>query len=216
METFKLKLIKSSIDREILQFGSFTLKSGRTSPYFFNSGLFYQGDMLHLLGECYAETILANHIDFDHLFGPAYKGIPLVSATAVALAQRGKECTITYNRKEAKDHGEGGLLIGAPLQGKTLLIDDVISAGTAFRESLNLVNNSGGHITSVAIILDRCERGLDKTSAIEDIRAQGIQVLSLLTIYDIIQYLEQENNTLAVKAIQNYLSQYGVSHPVNT
>lgn len=209
METFKLKLIKSSIEHKILQFGSFTLKSGRNSPYFFNSGLFHQGEMLHLLGECYAEAILTSKVRFDHLFGPAYKGIPLVCATAIALAQRGKACTITYNRKEAKDHGEGGLLIGAPLQGKILLIDDVISAGTAFRESQQLINRSGGHITSVALILDRCERGTDKKSAIEDICAQGIQVLSLLTIYDILNYLQQQNDTTAVKAIERYLDQYG-------
>ena len=144
MNHTKSSFIKLALDCQVLKFGEFTLKSGRMSPYFFNAGLFYQGSALRQLGQFYAQTLLDNKVEFEHLFGPAYKGLPLATTTAVALAELGKEATVTFNRKEVKDHGEGGQLIGAPLSGKTVIIDDVITAGTAFRESQTLIKENGG------------------------------------------------------------------------
>ena len=207
----KATLIKLAIARGILQFGEFTLKSGRISPYFFNTGLFYHNDSLQLLGRLYAEALIKHDIKIDHLFGPAYKGIPLTTATAIALAERGNACTVTFNRKEAKDHGEGGILIGAPLSGDTVLIDDVISAGTAFREAQDIISSNGGHLTTVLITLDRCERGLNDRSAIDDIRAQGIKVISIITVYDIIDHLHSLNDNQSIIKINTYLNQYGIT-----
>lgn len=211
MDYSKSALIHMAIEREILRFGQFTLKSGRLSPYFFNTGLFYHGDSLRLLGQYYAQTLVENNINFEHLFGPAYKGIPLVTATAVAMAERGINCTITFNRKEKKDHGEGGMVIGAPLTGRTVLIDDVISAGTAFREAQQLINSNGGTLTTVVITLDRCERGLNKQSTLNEIKSTGIEVFSLITVYDLINYLQEQNDQNAIEQIKNYLDQYGTS-----
>lgn len=207
----KTTLIKLAIARGILQFGEFTLKSGRISPYFFNTGLFYHNDALQLLGKLYADALIEHDIKIEHLFGPAYKGIPLTTATAIALAESGRTCTVTFNRKEAKDHGEGGILIGAPLSGDTILIDDVISAGTAFREAQDIINSNGGHLTTVLITLDRCERGLNDRSAIEDIRAQGIKVISIITVYDIIDHLHSLNDNQSIVKINTYLNQYGIT-----
>jgi orotate phosphoribosyltransferase len=209
MDYSKVNLIRLAIERGILRFGDFTLKSGRLSPYFFNTGLFYHGDSLRILGQHYAKAIIQNKIEVQHLFGPAYKGIPLVTATAVALAEHKIDCTITFNRKETKDHGEGGILIGAPLTGDTILIDDVISAGTAFREAQQLITSHGGKLTTVIITLDRCERGLNDRSAIADIKAQGIQVFSLFTVYDLIDYLKTEQELESVNKIEKYLKEYG-------
>ncbi len=205
----KSAFIKLALDCHALKFGEFTLKSGRTSPYFFNAGLFYQGNALRQLGQFYAKTLLEHHAEFDHLFGPAYKGLPLATATAIALAELGQETTVTFNRKEVKNHGEGGQLIGAPLTGKTIVIDDVITAGTAFRESQILIKENGGQLTGVIIALDRCERGLTQESALAEIKAQGINVYSIITLFDLIDYLKSTNQNEQIKKLEAYQAVYG-------
>lgn len=205
----KNEFIRMAIACNVLKFGEFTLKSGRISPYFFNAGLFYQGEALRHLGHFYAKVIIDHQIDCRHLFGPAYKGLPLATATAVALAERGVKTTVTFNRKEAKDHGEGGQLIGAPLSGNTIMIDDVISAGTAFREAQHHIQTHGGHLTTVVIALNRCERGAGNASAVAEIEAQGIRVLSIVTFFDLVAYLNDEGATEEVKRMQAYREQYG-------
>jgi len=210
MNYSKKDFIKLAINCNVLKFGEFTLKSGRLSPYFFNAGLFYQGDALRQLGTFYANVLLQNHIDFEHLFGPAYKGLPIATATAIALAEQDKPSTVTFNRKEAKDHGEGGQLIGAPLTGKTVILDDVITAGTAFRESQTLINNNGGALTTVVIALDRCEKGLSNQSAIAEIKSQGIDVFSIISFFDLVEYLQQQNEQENVDRLLKYHEQYGV------
>lgn len=209
MNHTKSAFIKLALDCQVLKFGEFTLKSGRLSPYFFNAGLFYQGKALHQLGQFYAQTLIDNQAQFDHLFGPAYKGLPLATATAIALSELGKETTVTFNRKEVKDHGEGGQLIGAPLKGKTLIIDDVITAGTAFRESQSVIKSHGGHLTGVIIALDRCERGVSQESALNEIKAQGIKVYSIITLFDLIDYLRSIHHNAQVTQLENYQATYG-------
>lgn len=209
MNHTKSAFIKLALDCQVLKFGEFTLKSGRESPYFFNAGLFYQGSTLRQLGQFYAKTLLEHHAKFDHLFGPAYKGLPLATTTAVALAELGKEASVTFNRKEVKDHGEGGQLIGAPLTGNTVIVDDVITAGTAFRESQALIKEHGGQLTGVIIALDRCERGLTKESTLSEIKAQGIDVYSIITLFDLIDYLKSTNQAEQVKKLEDYQSNYG-------
>jgi orotate phosphoribosyltransferase len=209
MNQMKSAFIKLALDCQVLKFGEFTLKSGRISPYFFNAGLFYQGNALRQLGQFYAKTLLEHKVQFEHLFGPAYKGLPLATATAIALAELGKETTVTFNRKEVKDHGEGGQLIGAPLSGKTIVVDDVITAGTAFRESQALIKQHGGQLTGVIIALDRCERGLTKESALSEIKAQGIDVYSIITLFDLIDYLKSTHQNEYVKKLETYQSTYG-------
>ncbi|KTD41043.1 orotate phosphoribosyltransferase [Legionella parisiensis] len=209
MNQMKSAFIKLALDCQVLKFGEFTLKSGRTSPYFFNAGLFYQGNALKQLGQFYAKTLLEHQAEFDHLFGPAYKGLPLATATAIALAELGQETTVTFNRKEVKNHGEGGQLIGAPLTGKTIVIDDVITAGTAFRESQILIRENGGQLNGVIIALDRCERGLTNESALAEIKAQGIDVYSIITLFDLIDYLKSTNQNEQVKKLEAYQSVYG-------
>lgn len=206
----KEAFIRLAIASNVLKFGEFTLKSGRKSPYFFNAGLFYQGDALRQLGQFYAQTLLEHEVDFQHLFGPAYKGLPLATATAIALAEKGVNKTVTFNRKEVKDHGEGGQLIGAPLTAKTVIIDDVITAGTAFREAEQLIEVNGGQIEAVIIALNRCERGLTEKSAIEEIEAKGIRVLSIITLFDLIDYLEKQNEKDLVERLREYHRLYGV------
>ncbi len=209
MNTTQKNFIRLALDCNVLTFGKFTLKSGRISPYFFNAGLFYQGTALRKVGQCYAEILVKNAIDFQHLFGPAYKGLPLATATAIALAEKNIDTTVTFNRKEAKLHGEGGTLIGAPLSGNTIIIDDVITAGTAFREAQTLIKMGGGSLTAVVIALDRCERGLTNHSTLSEIRAEGIQVFSIITLFDLMDYLAHENNTQEVKRLEAYLAEYG-------
>ena len=209
MNHTKSALIKLALECQVLRFGEFTLKSGRVSPYFFNAGLFYTGDALQQLGQLYANTLIANQVDFVHLFGPAYKGLPLATTAAVALAALGKNCTVTFNRKEVKDHGEGGQLIGAPLTGKTVIIDDVITAGTAFREAQTLIKNNGGDLKAVVIALDRCERGSSEHSALAEIKAQGIEVYSIITLFDLIDYLRQDNQNKMVEKLEDYYKLYG-------
>lgn len=208
MDNLKAAFISLALECQALKFGSFTLKSGRVSPYFFNMGLFYQAHAIRQLGQLYAKTLLHHSLEFQHLFGAAYKGIPLVTSTAVALAELKVEVTITYNRKEAKDHGEGGELVGAPLTGKTIFIDDVITAGTAFRHSQQLIQSHGGELAGVVIALDRCERGQGKQSALAEIQAQGIPVISIINLFDLIEFLEQSGEEEQVKRLLSYQYQY--------
>jgi orotate phosphoribosyltransferase len=209
MNYTKSSFIKLALDCQVLKFSEFTLKSGRISPYFFNAGFFYQGNALRLLGQFYARTLIDNNVEFDHLFGPAYKGLPLATTTAVALAELGKETTVTFNRKEIKNHGEGGHLIGAPLSGNTVIIDDVITAGTAFRESQTLIKENGGHLTTVIIALDRCEQGLTQNSTLAEIKAMGINVYSIIDLFDLIDYLKNNHQSELVEKLKDYQKLYG-------
>jgi orotate phosphoribosyltransferase len=195
----------------VLRFGEFKTKAGRLSPYFFNAGLFNDGASLSRLSDFYARSILAAGVHFDVLFGPAYKGIPLAAGTAMALAARGRNTPYAYNRKEAKDHGEGGTLVGAPLEGRVLIIDDVISAGTSVRESVDLIRDAGATPAAVVIALDRQERGQGELSAVQEVeRTYGIPVISVASLTDLVDYLsghpELENKLSAVRA---YRVRYG-------
>ena len=198
---------------DALQFGEFTLKSGRKSPYFFNAGAFHTGASLATLGQCYASAIIESGIEFDLMLGPAYKGIPLVSSLAIALsAQHGRDLPWAYNRKEAKSHGEGGLLVGAPLRGRVLIVDDVITAGTAVREVLDLIEEAGARCVGIAVGLDRQERGKAELSAIQEIEEQyGLHVLSIVNLADLIHYLEADSRTddAILSAMLQYRSHYG-------
>lgn len=209
MNETKSAFIKLALDNQVLKFGEFTLKSGRVSPYFFNAGLFYTGSALKQLGDFYARTLIENQLEFDHLFGPAYKGLPLATSTAVALAGHDKNITVTFNRKETKNHGETGYLIGAPLKGKTIIIDDVITAGTAFRESKQFIEEHGGQVTGVIIALDRCERGLGDKSTLQEIQDQGIPVYSIINLFDLIAYLREAGLDEEVTKLETYQEMYG-------
>ncbi len=209
---FSRDFIAFSCERSALRFGEFKTKAGRLSPYFFNAGSFNDGAALARLCDFYARAILASGISFDALFGPAYKGIPLVAGTAMALAQQGRNLPFCFNRKETKDHGEGGLLIGAPLSGRVLIIDDVISAGTSVRESVELIRAQGAVPAGVVIALDRMERGSGDLSAVQEVESgYDIPVVSVANLDDLIAYLEGnpdlERSLLAVSA---YRSRYGV------
>jgi orotate phosphoribosyltransferase len=213
MKTYKVDFIDNAISSGALKFGQFELKSGRTSPHFFNAGEFYTGNALATLGRCYASAIVESGIEFDVLFGPAYKGITLAAATSIALSeQHGINVPYCFNRKEAKAHGEGGTLVGAPLQGKVLIIDDVITAGTAIREVMSIVEQVGAQAAGVVIGLDRKERGKTDKSAIQEVEQEfKIPVASIIDIDDILQYLKAkpEHNDL-VAQIDSYRQQYGV------
>ena len=202
--TLKQKFIRLALESRVLQFGDFTLKSGRNSPYFFNAGLFYEGDALRQLGQCYAQLLLDNQIDCRHLFGPAYKGFTLATATAIALAEQGISSKVTFNRKEVKDHGEGGDLIGAPLSGNIVVIDDVITAGTAFRGAEQLISRHQAQISTLVVALDRCEKGQGSISAIEEVQTRGIKVLSIINLYDLIDYLEEEQSQDQAEILRQY------------
>jgi orotate phosphoribosyltransferase len=213
MKTYKVEFIENAIANGALKFGEFELKSGRTSPHFFNAGEFYRGSALAALGKCYATAIVESGIEFDVLFGPAYKGITLAAATAIALSEdHGIDVPYCFNRKEAKAHGEGGSLVGAPLEGKVLIIDDVITAGTAIREVMGIVEQVGAKAAGVVIGLDRKERGKTDKSAIQEVEQQfGIPVASIVDIDDILRYLEkQADNKALVAKIDAYRQQYGV------
>ena len=210
MNEHKKRFLELAIKVNALKFGDFTLKSGRKSPYFFNAGAFNTGTALFHLGDLYARTLLDNEIPCDHLFGPAYKGIPLATTTAIALHQYGYTISLVFNRKEIKQHGEGGQLFGASITGNTVIIDDVISAGTAFREAQNLINETDASLSGVVIALDRCEKGLGQTSALEDIRTLGINVASVATLHDLLEYLQGLHRHKEIKAIETYLQEYGV------
>ena len=212
MHAYQQKFIELALAREALQFGEFTLKSGRISPYFFNAGRFCTGGALLELGRCYADTLVNSALEFDVLFGPAYKGIPLVATTACALADRhGRDLPYTYNRKEAKDHGEGGVLVGAPLKGRVLIVDDVITAGTAVREVMDIIRAAGAEPAGVIIGLNRQERGRGELSAIQEVeRDYGIPVLSIISLENILQYLASSGATEQLQQVQRYRAQYGV------
>ena len=194
MEQYKRDFIEFALSRNVLKFGEFTLKSGRKSPYFFNAGLFNTGADLARLGEFYAAAIQASAVDFDVVFGPAYKGIPIGTSVSVALFNRyGIDKPVCFNRKEVKDHGEGGNLIGSPLQGKILLVDDVITAGTAIRESMELIGANQAELAAVLIALNRKERGKGEISAIQEVeRDYQCQVLSIIDLDDLMQFIEQD------------------------
>ncbi|MBI5911222.1 MAG: orotate phosphoribosyltransferase [Betaproteobacteria bacterium] len=190
MSEFRKQFIAFCIDCGVLRFGRFKTKAGRMSPYFFNAGLFNDGTMLGRLGQFYAKAILATDHPFDMLFGPAYKGIPLVASVAIALAQAGRNVPYSFNRKETKDHGEGGRVIGAPLAGQVLIVDDVISAGTSVRESVALIRAEGAHPCGVAIALDRLERGAGERSAVQEVRDTiGLPVVAIADLDDLVQFL---------------------------
>jgi orotate phosphoribosyltransferase len=213
MQEYKRRFIKLALERQVLRFGEFTLKSGRKSPYFFNAGLFCTGEDLRLLGEFYAEALRDSQISFDVIFGPAYKGIPIVAATSIAYsALYQKNIPWVFNRKEAKDHGEGGNLVGSPLEGDVVLVDDVITAGTAIRESMEIIRNANANLKAVLIALDRKERGKTELSAIQEIeRDFNTTVISIITLNDLIKYLEtDEKLNKHIDSVIEYRKLYGV------
>lgn len=213
MKPYQRQFIELALDKNALCFGEFTLKSGRISPYFFNAGLFSSGASLASLGRCYANAIVDSGVEFDVLFGPAYKGIPLVAATATALADDfGKDIPYAYNRKEAKDHGEGGTIVGAPLEGKILVIDDVITAGTAVREVMGIIKENDAQPAGVVIGLNRAERGAGELSAIQEVEKDyGIPVVSIVDLDEIIAYLHsQPAKNTNIGKIEAYRKEYGL------
>ncbi len=217
MQEYQLAFIELALAREALRFGQFRLKSGRDSPYFFNAGQFSDGEAAAVLGRCYAAAIVRSGIGFDMLFGPAYKGIPLATATAIALAHHhGRAVPYAYNRKEAKEHGEGGRLIGAALHGRVLIVDDVITAGTAVRESLELIRAGGAEPVGVALALDREERGQGDLSAVQELeRNFGLKCVSIVTLSDLIEALSRPGRGTAaisaeqLTALSAYRTRYG-------
>lgn len=213
MEQYKRDFIEFALSRNVLKFGKFTLKSGRKSPYFFNAGLFNTGADLARLGEFYAAAIQASAVDFDVVFGPAYKGIPIGTSVSVALFNRyGIDKPVCFNRKEVKDHGEGGNLIGSPLQGKILLVDDVITAGTAIRESMELISANKAELAAVLIALNRKERGKGELSAIQEVeRDYQCQVLSIIDLDDLMQFIEQDPRYSShLPEMRAYRAEFGV------
>jgi orotate phosphoribosyltransferase len=210
---FRQEFIRFAVRQKVLCFGEFKTKAGRLSPYFFNAGLFHDGAALKQLAQFYAKAILASGIRFDLLFGPAYKGIPLAAAVAIALADAGHNTGYSFNRKEAKDHGEGGSVIGAPLAGRVLIIDDVISAGTSVRESVNLIRGANAVPCGVAIALDRMERGAGTLSAVQEVKqSYNIPVISIATLDDLVGYLGSDPALAAdLAAVGRYREQYGVA-----
>jgi len=209
---FRQDFIRFTIAKNVLRFGEFKTKAGRLSPYFFDAGLFHDGASLKQLSQFYAKAILASGIAFDSLFGPAYKGIPLAAAVAIALADAGRETSYSFNRKEVKDHGEGGTIVGAQLAGRVLIVDDVISAGTSVRESVNLIRGSNAIPCAVAIALDRMERGSGELSAVQEVeRSYNIPVISIATLADLVGCLEADpGRAPQLEAIRKYRAQYGV------
>ncbi len=212
MEQYQRDFIELALKHEALRFGEFTLKSGRVSPYFFNAGQFQTGAALAALGRFYADALQSSGVDYDVVFGPAYKGIPLAATTAVALAdQHQKDMPYCFNRKEAKDHGEGGSLVGAPLQGKILIVDDVITAGTAVREVMTIISEQGAEPAAVLIGLNRQERGKGELSAIQEVEKDyGIPVISIISLDDIITYLQEQGESDRIAQVQQYRKDYGV------
>lgn len=212
MQDYQQDFIQFALENDVLRFGDFTLKSGRKSPYFFNTGLFNTGEKLARLGACYARAIIDSGIDFDMIYGPAYKGIPLASALAITLAvQHDRDVPYCFNRKEVKDHGEGGITLGAPLQGKVLIIDDVISAGTSVNESIEIISKAGAKPAGVVISLNRQERGKGELSAIQEIEQQlKIPVCSIINLADLIEHLtDQPDMKPHLDRVLAYRQQYG-------
>ena len=217
MQKYEKEFLDFAIDVGVLRFGEFTLKSGRLSPYFFNSGLFNTGASLARLGRYYAQAVLDSDIEFDMIYGPAYKGIPLAAAAAIALADHHNiDLPYCFNRKEAKSHGEGGIIVGAELKGRVLIIDDVISAGTSVRESVEIIKNAGAIPAGVVIALDRQERGTGETSAIQEVEKDyGLKVANIVGLENLVEYLQTKTDeTSHLNAIQKYRDQYGVSNSI--
>jgi orotate phosphoribosyltransferase len=210
---FRQDFIEFALHQNVLRFGEFKTKAGRLSPYFFNAGLFNDGAALDRLSQFYAKAILASGIGIDSLFGPAYKGIPLVAVSALALARAGRNLPFSYNRKEAKDHGEGGSIIGAPLEGRVLIIDDVISAGTSVRESVELIRAAGAVPCGVVIALDRMERGIGELSAVQEVEQDyGIPVVAVATLDDLMSFLGERPDFKAYQAaVAKYRQEFGVA-----
>lgn len=215
MQSHQRRFLDLALARNVLRFGEFTLKSGRLSPYFFNAGLFDSGAALATLGDCYADALLGSGLEFGMLFGPAYKGIPLATALGVALAQRGRDVPVAFNRKEAKAHGEGGTLIGAKVQGRVLIVDDVITAGTAIRESIGIIRAAGGTPCGVLIALDRQERGqVGARSAAQEVAAEfGLPVVAIAGLDDLLAYTADQPALAAHRpALLAYRERYGCNH----
>lgn len=213
MQDYQRQFLDFALEVGVLKFGEFTLKSGRISPYFFNAGLFNSGASLARLGRYYAQTIIDSGIEFDVLFGPAYKGIPLAAVTAAALFDRHQvDVPYAFNRKEAKDHGEGGSIVGHELNGRVLIIDDVITAGTAVREAMDIIQSQGAGAAGVVIALDRQEKGRHERSAIQEVEQDyGIPVISIVKLRDLTEYLKDKSDTtLALQRIEAYRDSYGV------
>jgi orotate phosphoribosyltransferase len=219
MTDYQLEFIDLAMSREALRFGRFTLKSGRESPYFFNAGLFSDGAAASLLGRCYAAALVASGLEYDMLFGPAYKGIPLATATVIALAERhARSVPYAFNRKEAKDHGEGGTIVGAALKGRVVIVDDVISDGAAKREAIDLIRKAGATPAAILLALDRQERGTGERSAVQEIRATlGVACVSILTLAQLLSALENPPDGRArvsaaqLTALKDYRAQFGVA-----
>ena len=210
--SYKGDFIELCMQLSVLKFGSFKLKSGRESPYFFNAGLFSTGAAIAALGRAYSDAAVATDLTFDMLFGPAYKGIPLVTAAAAALADRhGLDVPFAFNRKESKAHGEGGLIVGGPLQGRVLIVDDVITAGTAIRESIDIIRTAGAQPVGVLLALDREERGsVSPLSAVQEVREQfGIPVIAVINLSDLMQHMRKEGRTADLASMQAYRDRYG-------
>lgn len=212
MSDYRAEFVEFAIASQVLCFGEFKTKAGRLSPYFFNAGLFNDGDKLKRLGEFYAKAIVDSGIEFDVLFGPAYKGIPLAASIAIALAGMGRNVPFAFNRKEAKDHGEGGTVVGAALRGRVLIVDDVISAGTSVRESVDLIRAAGAAPAGVVIALDRMERGTGEKSAVQEVREQyDIPVVAVVTLDNLVEFLERDATRHAeLQAVDRYRERYGV------
>jgi len=211
MHDYQSRFVDYCLQRGALRFGEFTLKSGRISPYFFNAGVFNRGADLAALAEFYTDAITQSGIEFDLLFGPAYKGIPLAAITASALYQsHRRDIPYAFNRKEAKDHGEGGSIVGAEIGGRIMIIDDVITAGTAIREAIALIEAQGARVCAVTIALDRQEKGQGQLSAIQELEQQEISVISIIKLEHILEYLERSGDTAGRTAIENYRARYGI------
>jgi orotate phosphoribosyltransferase len=212
-DQFRQEFIAFAIKKEVLRFGEFKTKAGRLSPYFFNAGLFNDGESLMKLGEFYAAAIQNSGIEFDMLFGPAYKGITLAASIAIAFAKNGHNYPYAYNRKEAKDHGEGGMIVGSPLKGRVLIIDDVISAGTSVRESVALINACGAKACGVAIAIDRQEKGLGELSAVQEVvKNNQIPVCAIANLDDVLSYLKANQGLVQnLHAVEAYRQKYGVN-----
>lgn len=213
MQPYQQAFLDFAMQQGVLRFGEYTLKSGRISPYFFNAGLFQTGSALSRLGQFYAQAIVESGLQFDMLFGPAYKGIPLAAAVSIALYEKhGLDYPYAFNRKETKDHGEGGTIVGAALKGRVLVIDDVMTAGTAIREAAAIVAGQGAQLAGVAISLDRQERGQGKLSAVQEVKANfGVPVISIVGLQNVIQHVQnQVSDAGLLTAIQTYRQQYGV------
>lgn len=216
MQDYQREFIELALEHEVLRFGEFTLKSGRTSPYFFNAGLFNTGERLAGLGRSYAAAIDRSDLEFDVLLGPAYKGIPIASATAVQLAERfGRDVPWCFNRKEPKDHGEGGLIVGSPLEGRVLVLDDVITAGTAIREVMEIIEAEGAEAAGILVAVDRQERGRGDLSAIQEVeRDFGVPVMSIIDFGQIVAYVEETGRHAEhLAAIRAYRDEFGIVAP---